>query len=63
VLFNHGHRQSGKLGFLNAPSRATAQHFYEQMLPIYISEILPIRYIGNIVISADIYQCADTSEL
>jgi len=50
-----------QLGFPNAPCRATAQHFYEQILPIYIGGILLIRYIGNIVISPDIYWCADTS--
>jgi len=27
----------------------------------YICRISPIRYIGNIVMSADVYQCADTS--
>jgi len=43
-----------KLGFLNTPCRATAQHFYEQILPI-----LPIRFVSNIVTSADIYQHAN----
>jgi len=37
------------------------KHFYEQILSIYIGGILPIRYIGNIVISADVYRCANTS--
>jgi len=31
------------------------------MLLIYIGGILLIRYIGNIIISADRYRCADTS--
>ena len=48
-----GSQTKQQLGFLNAPRRATVQHFYEQILPIYISGILPIRYISNIVISAE----------
>jgi len=27
------------------------QHYYEQMLPIYMGGILPIQYISNIVVS------------
>jgi len=30
-------------------------------LPIYIGRILPIPNIGNIVISGNIYRCANTS--
>jgi len=48
-----------QLGFLNTPCRATAQHFYEQILSIYIGGILPIRFVSNIVTSADIYQHAN----
>jgi len=48
-----GSETKQKLGFPNAPCRATVQHFYEQILPIHIGGILPIRYIGNTVISAD----------
>jgi len=35
--------------------------FYEQIMPIYIGDIMPILYIGNIVISADVYRHADAS--
>jgi len=48
-------------GFAKQTGLTNHIHFYEQILPIYIGGILPIPYNSNIVISADIYRCADTS--
>jgi len=54
VLINQGQRRSSNLGFRTLHAEQQRNTFM-----IYIGGILAIRYIGNIVILADIYQCAN----